>query len=144
MTIPEGLTARLDQQPVDVQSAQWLSPGDDEPKKLLPTYNTGDVVHCGLPQGFDGGPILGSVNVEVGKILWGVPAGRQASPGLHPNEQIVLDNGWELINGATVVVNPDKRTGTMQGSQPRPQGGTNTVSGRWVCPPTSVIGGAYA
>jgi hypothetical protein len=144
MTIQEGLTARSDQQPLDVQSARWLNVSDDEPKKLLPTYNTGDVVHCGVPQGFDGGAILGRVNVEVGKILWGVQEGQQASAGSHANEQIVLDNGWELINGATVVVNPDKRTGTMQGSQPRPQGGTNTVSGRWVCPPSSVIGGAYS
>lgn len=144
MTIPEGLVARSDQQALDVQSAQWLSPGDDEPKKLLPTYNTGDVVHCGLPQGFDGGPIFGNVNVEVGQIMWGVQEGRQASPGLHPNEQIVLEHGWELIKAGMVVVNPDGRTGTMQGSQPRPQGGTNTVSGRWVCPPGSVIGGAYS
>lgn len=143
MIIPEGLLGRSDQEVLDVQSAQWLSPGDDQPQKLQPTYTTGDEVRCGLPQGFSAG-LMGSANVEVGKILWGVQEGRQANPGLHPNEQIVLDNGLELINAATVVVNPDKRTGTMQGSQPRQHGGTNTVSGRWVCPPSSVVGGDYS
>lgn len=143
MTIPEGLLAHSDQQPLDVQSAQWLYAGDDEPKKLLPMYEQEDVVRCGLPKGF-ASALFGSINVEVGGILWGVQGSDQANPGLYPNTLIVLEQGSEQINGGTVVVNPDRRTGTMQGSQPRAHGGTNTVSGRWVCPPSSVVGGAYS
>jgi hypothetical protein len=145
MTVPEALTARADQQVADVQSAIWegYGPGDYPNVPQVTPGSGGNPVRCGLPRGFDGGPLIGSLNVEVGSMAWGVPEGQEAGPGLHPNQSVVLLG--EPINTATVVVNPDLRSGSIQASESRGvRGGTKTVSGRWVCPPSSVTGGVFA
>lgn len=148
MTVPEELTVRLGRDAVvaDVRSARW------DPEWGLYEYPTTsgqaggvaqDRVQCSLPRA---GPETESRNVEMDYVWWSL---QDARPGVYANQGITLSTraGPEDLNG-TVVVNPDLRTGSMQGSGRTFNilvgEGTSTVSGRWVCPPSSVTGGAFS
>lgn len=149
MTVPEELTVRLGTDAVvaDVRSARW------DPEWGSYEYPT--------TSGQSGGASQNRVqcslrrdeleaekrNVEIDYVWWTLPS-RTPPPAVYANQQITLATTMpEDLNG-TVVVNPDLRTGSMQASGRTINilvgEGTSTVSGRWVCPPSSVTGGAFS
>ena len=149
MTVPEELTVRLgrDATPKDVRSARWDPVWGvyEYPTTSGQSSAANDRVQCSLPRAE---LETESRNVEMDYVWWSPPQGQDARPGAHANQQITLSlEPSDQLEG-TVVVNPDLRTGSMQGSGLSTSSlnglGTTTVSGRWVCPPSSVTGGAFS
>lgn len=147
MTVPEDLTVRVgrDADPKDVRSARWDPVWGSYEYPTTSGLSGGiynDRVQCRLPRAE---LETESRNVEMDYVWWSLPQGQDARPGVYANQQITL--APDQLKG-TVVVNPDLRTGSMQGSGPSTSSlsglGTSTVSGRWVCPPSSVTGGAFS